>query len=196
MDVLSNGLFHLGTCREVRPVQAFGFQGTEEVLHRRVVVKATGGWILREQRGMLESGRSMPWMCIGPSVTVEATSASDLFLFECLADRVRNQRRRHISANLRSYTTCIRNCTISFFCLAPSLAASLRGHPLGWDISSAAILRSFQFCRLISCSTCLSLSHSFLRSLASFHPVLFALGLHLSDPSPLYPFLPCKNLLS
>ena len=81
-------------------VQTFRFQGSEEILHSSVVVRAarTG-----HGRGNMVS-LSQVEVCLGcvlrPLVTVERESTSDLFLFQSLADGICDQRGRHIGANL------------------------------------------------------------------------------------------------
>lgn len=93
-------LFNFGTRREVSAVQAFGFQGAEKIFHRSIVVGAARAGHGRRNVVFL----SQVEVCLGrvlrPLVTAECESTSDLFLFQSLTDRVCDQRRRHIGADL------------------------------------------------------------------------------------------------
>ena len=81
MDILGNKLFNLGARGEVGAVQTFRFQSTEEIFHRRIVVRTSVAGYRRRNVVCL----CQVEVCFGgilrPLVTVECESISDLFQF-------------------------------------------------------------------------------------------------------------------
>ena len=113
INVFRNELLNFGTQGKVSAVQAFGFQGAEEVFHRSIVVGAARAGHGRRNMVFL----SQVEVCLGrvlrPLVTGECESTSDLFLFQSLTDRVCDQRRRHIGADLphqNNLTAQVQHC--------------------------------------------------------------------------------------
>lgn len=67
---------------EMLSVQALGLERSQEIFHRRVVIRAAGSCV---------------W---SPLVTAECQSIGDLFLHQRFTDRIGDQRRRHIGTDL------------------------------------------------------------------------------------------------